>query len=312
MNIIIKHGLSESVGNEILKFARRICRDDVILPTSIKQGYQIVDSIKISHLEFQKTNVMTYKDETYYLFHRPILDGVKELLANKELFELCVFDYMPTYNNEGERIYGEQYNGKWWSKAHNSLPNDGKVLSIILYSDATTCDFLEKSSEHPIYLTLGNIPNWRRNKPDAKVVIGYLLKIKAKTNSEKKDNLYLLTKRTIYQNSFEIIINTLLNYKDCGMKIITPSGDNLWCFPFISQIIGDIPEQASITLTYNSINCSCPCSICAVSVNDLNNIDLKSEDICIRTPHNMEKVIADSDAKKFSVHETENIFWKYP
>ena len=162
-------------------------------------------------------------------------------------------------------------------------------------------------------MTLGNIPNWRRNKPDAKVVIGYLPKIKAKTNSEKKRNSYLLAKRTIYQDSFEIIINTLLDYKDCGMKIITPNGNNLWCFPFIFQIIGDIPEQASITLTYNSINCNCPCSICVVSADDLNNIDLKFEDdICIRTPQNMQKVITDGNAKEFSVHETENIFWKHP
>src|ERR1044072_9132285 len=63
--------------------------------------------------------------------------------------------------------------------------NGGKVLSIILYSDTTICDILGKSSEHPIYLTLGNISNWRRNKPDAKAVIGYLPKIKATTESEK-------------------------------------------------------------------------------------------------------------------------------
>src|SRR5947208_16766664 len=80
MNIIIKRGLSESIGNEILKFARGICRDDIILPTSIKQGYQIVNSMRVPYLEFRKTNVQTYKDETYYLFHRSIIDGVKELL----------------------------------------------------------------------------------------------------------------------------------------------------------------------------------------------------------------------------------------
>jgi len=311
MNIIISRGLSESVGNEILKFARRICRDDVILPTSIKQGYQIVDKMDISHLEFQKTDVMTYKDETYYLFHRPIFDAVKELLLNKEIFESCTFDYIPLFN-EGERVYGEQYNGNWWRKVRNSLPDGGKVLSIILYSDATICDILGKSSEHPVYLTLGNISNWRRNKPDAKAVIGYLPKIKAITDSEKRHNSYLVAKRSLYQCSFEIITKTLLDYKDCGMKIITPNGDNLWCFPFISQIIGDIPEQSSITLTYSSINCKCPCSTCLVPADDLNNVDLGFEDICIRTPQNMKRVIEDGDAKEFSVHETENIFWNYP
>jgi hypothetical protein len=311
MNIIIRQGLSESAGNEILKFTRGICRDDVILPTSIKQGYQIVDKMNISHLEFQKTSVMTYKDETYYLFHRPIFDAIKELLLNKELFKSCTFDYIPLFS-EGERVYGEQYNGRWWRRVQTSLPVDGKVLSIILYSDATICDILGKSSEHPVYLTLGNISNWRRNKPDAKAIIGYLPKIKAITDSEKRHNSYLEAKRFLYQRSFEIITKTLLDYKNRGMKIITPNGDSLWCFPFISQIIGDIPEQSSITLTYSSINCKCPCSTCLVSVDDLNNIDLEFGDIYVRTPQNMQKAIADGDTKEFSIHETENIFWKYP
>ena len=49
-----------------------------------------------------------------------------------------------------------------------------------------TCDQLEKTSEHPIFLTLGNIPSWIRNKPDAKVLLGYLPQLKAKTISQKK------------------------------------------------------------------------------------------------------------------------------
>ena len=190
MKIIINRGLSEAIGNELLKFSRRICQDDIILPTSIKQGYQFIDKLdNISRLEFQKTAVMTYNDETYYLLHRPIFDAVKELLQTKDIFEICVFDYTPLYY-ENERVYGEQYCGDWWRRAHESLPNNGKVLSLILYSDATTCDLLGKSSEHPVYLTLGNIPNWRHNKPDAKIVIGYLPRIKAKTDSEKKQSSY--------------------------------------------------------------------------------------------------------------------------
>jgi hypothetical protein len=42
----------------------------------------------------------------------------------------------------------------------NSLPFGSKLLSIILYSDATNCDTLGKSSLHPIYISLGNILTW--------------------------------------------------------------------------------------------------------------------------------------------------------
>jgi len=61
-----------------------------------------------------------------------------------------------------------------------TIPLDNRLLSIILYSDATTCDQLGKTTEHPIYLSLGNISNWWRDKPYAKVLIGYLPKLKAK------------------------------------------------------------------------------------------------------------------------------------
>src|SRR5207248_7563251 len=45
---------------------------------------------------------------------------------------------------------------------------------LILYSDATITDTLGKSQLHLIYLSIGNIPTWRRNKPDAKQLLGYL------------------------------------------------------------------------------------------------------------------------------------------
>ena len=56
----------------------------------------------------------------------------------------------------------------WWKVTQESLPSGARLLSIILYSDATTTDTLGKSQLHPIYVSLGNIPIWRRNKSDAK------------------------------------------------------------------------------------------------------------------------------------------------
>ena len=57
------------------------------------------------------------------------------------------------------------YNGKILRTLYQLVQN---FLSLILYSDATNVDTLEKSQLHPIYMTIGNIKNWRRNKPDVK------------------------------------------------------------------------------------------------------------------------------------------------
>ena len=136
----------------------------------------------------------------------------------------------------------------------NSLPRDAKVLSIILYSDATTCDHLGKISEHPIYLTLDNIISWCRNKPDAKILLGYLPQLKAKTLSEKRTESFHSAKHALYQYSLNILTRPLLDYRNDGFDLKTNNGQ-LWYFPYIS-------ENAAVTLTYNSVNCKYPCHKC--------------------------------------------------
>lgn len=98
-------------------------------------------------------------------------------LSNRDIFKHCIFEYKPKFTENNERCYSELYSGKWWERAQNSINENAKVLSIIIYSDATTCDMLGKTSEHPVFLSLGNIPSWRRNKPDAKSLLAYLPKI---------------------------------------------------------------------------------------------------------------------------------------
>lgn len=309
MELITKWNLSNACSNDILKFARKICRDDTVLPTSVKQGRQLLDQIDVSHISFQKVPIMSYMEEIYYLYYRPIFDAIKELLNNKEIFDNCTFEYTPMYC-ENQRIYHEQYNGEWWKRVQASIPTEAKVVSIILYSDATTCDFLGKTSEHPIYLTLGNIASWRRNKPDAKVLLGYLPQLKSKTISQKKSKSFKLAKRSLYQYALDILTRPLLDYNN-GFDLQTDD-DVLWCYPFLSALLGDLPENASVTLTFNSVNCSYPCHQCLIERDDLNNVKLNDDQIILRTPENMSNTIKENLANQLSIHSMENIFWKYP
>src|SRR3954454_19495563 len=106
----------------------------------------------------------------------------------------------------------------------------------------TTCDHLGKSSEHPIYLTLGNIISWRRNKPNAKVLLGYLPILKAKTISQKRPKSYKLAKRALYQHALDILICLLLDYTNDGFDLQT-NNDILWCYSFISVMLSDFSEN---------------------------------------------------------------------
>ncbi|RHZ64531.1 hypothetical protein Glove_323g40 [Diversispora epigaea] len=113
------------------------------------------------------------------------------------------------YCIEDEKSYGEQNSGNWWKRAERSISNHANILSIILYSDATTTDTLGKSSLHPIYVSLGNIPTWRRNKEDAKQLLGYLPILSTKNEKEKKSSEFKELARETFHNSIKFLLDPL-------------------------------------------------------------------------------------------------------
>jgi hypothetical protein len=310
MELLTKWNLSNACGSDILKFLHKICHDDVTLPSSAKQGRQLLDRINVSHLSFKKAPIMIYKEETYYLHYHPIFDVIKELLNNTEILDNCIFEFNSLYH-EGQRIYYEQYNREWWERVQISMPREAKVLSIILYSDAITCDHLGKTSEHPIYLTLGNIPSWIRNKPNSKAFLGYLSQLKAKTVFQRRSKSFRSVKRTLYQHSLDILTRPVLDYQNNGFDLKTDNAV-LWCFPFISVIMGDLPENAAITLTFNSVNCNHPCHKCLIEGDNLNNVELSDDQIVLKKPDTMKAFVEQGIAQQYSLHNMKNIFWQYP
>ncbi|PKB93885.1 hypothetical protein RhiirA5_440079 [Rhizophagus irregularis] len=311
MELVLTHHLSNSAGNSVLKwFRKHYLRNDVILPTNVKQGHNFIYSMNIEHLSYLKTKVLEYEDEEYYLYHRPIFDAVKELLSNADILKHCKWEFIAEYNEQHERIYGEQWTGLWWKRAQNSLGTTGfkKILSIILYSDATTLDHLGKSSEHPVYLSLGNIPIWRRNKRDAKVLLGILPKLKSHHNRKNNKANFISAKRILYQHCFDIMTEPIFKSNGLDIKM---NNQIIWAFPFLSEFIGDLPEDAALTLTYNSSRCKRPCHICIITINDLNNPNFPQSQIELRTPYNMQFILNENYCHEYSIHPMRNIFWKF-
>lgn len=60
----------------------------------------------------------------------------------------------------------------------------------MIYSDATLCDNLGKTQQHPVFLTLGNIPSWKRNKKDAKVLLGYMPILQSKNQAIRNSDYF--------------------------------------------------------------------------------------------------------------------------
>lgn len=174
------------------------------------------------------------------------------------------------------------------------------MLSIILYSDATTTDTLGKSQLHPIYVTLGNIPIWRRNKEDAKQLLGYLPILEnAKKDLVREtfhESLKHLLKPIILKNGIDLNINNKKN----------------WFYPRISTIIVDWPEAASFCLVYKSPNSNLPCHFCLVEKENLANIDLPPSDIMLRSHDEMRRHLENNTQKSVCIESIPNFFWNFP
>src|SRR5277367_13593 len=115
-------------------------------------------------------------------------------------------------NGDETRVYREPYKGNWWLNMEKTLLPLNNLLSIILYSDVTTFDGLGKTSGHPVFLTLGNLPNWVQNLPEAKILLGFLLKIQ--DSGIKTSESFRSFQRETFHKCFDIMLRPLLEKPD--------------------------------------------------------------------------------------------------
>jgi hypothetical protein len=189
----------------------------------------------------------------------------------------------------------------WWKTTQESLPPGASLLSIILYSDATTTDTLGKSQLHPIYVSLGNIPIWRRNKPDAKQLLGYLPILE---NANK--NLVRETFHECLRHLLELII-LLENGVDLFIN-----NKKIWFYLRVSTILADWPEAACFCLVYKSSNSLVPCHFCLVKKSDLANVNLSSSDMILRSHNEMRNHLENKTHNKVCIESVPNFFWNFP
>ena len=63
----------------------------------------------------------------------------------------------------------------------------------------------------PIYMSIGNSKNWRRNKPNAKQLLGYLPILKASDNTKKKSENFKIAVRKAFHKSLEVLLDPFLS-----------------------------------------------------------------------------------------------------
>src|SRR3989440_12449505 len=108
--------------------------------------------------------------------------------------------------------------------------------------------YIGKSQLHLIYLSIGNIPTWCRNKPDAKQLVGYLPILEAVSSIEKKSYTYKNLVRKTFHKSLHHLLEPIILLED-GVDL-SVNNETIWFYSRVFTIISDWPEAASFCLVY--------------------------------------------------------------
>jgi hypothetical protein len=117
---------------------------------------------------------------------------------------------------------------------------------------------------YPIYLTIGNIPKDIRRKPSrhAQILIGYIptTSFRGITNKAARRR----AQANLFHACMEKVLAPIAPYSETGIAMKT--ADGIWrrCHPIFAIFVGDYPEQALVTCTYNG-----RCPKCEVSHDQL-------------------------------------------
>ncbi|RHZ90142.1 hypothetical protein Glove_7g33 [Diversispora epigaea] len=292
MALVTNYNLSNEATNAVIRFFNEHFNLPLSpLPKNAKKGRELMEKMRIPTLTSKKHKILTHNNIDYYLFYHPVLNCIKNILSISDI----------------SQNFTLRFENFKWKNTDASLPHGSSLLSIILYSDATTTDTLGKSSLHPIYISIGNISTKRRTKSDAKQLLGYLPILKAKDKSEKKSKDFKKLVRLTFHNSMKFLLDPLFAEKGINLEV---DNKTFWFFPRISTIICNWPEAATFSLVYKSTNSNFPCHFCLISKTLLADTDLS--DVTFRNNENMQEYFYNNAGQDVSLENIPNYFWSIP
>ena len=111
MSLVTKYKLSNATGNAIIKFFNKHANlDSSSLSKLIKEERNFMDNMNLPNLIFDKTHVITYNNNYYYLHYRSLIKCIKSILSISDLLQ----NFMLSFKNfeiDGKRAYSEQNTG---------------------------------------------------------------------------------------------------------------------------------------------------------------------------------------------------------
>ena len=145
---------------------------------------------------------------------------------------------------------------------------------------------------YPVYLTIGNIPKDIRRKPSrrAQILIGYIPTTSFPGITNK--SAQIRAQANLFHACMEMALAPIQKYGERGIPMMTADGVWRRCHPIFAVFIGDHPEQALVTCTYQG---RCPkCQVSRDQTGEYGEFPLRIHTDAVDIYH-----LADDDVYKF-------------
>ncbi|KAN0140201.1 hypothetical protein V8E53_002097 [Lactarius tabidus] len=221
-----------------------------------KQLNDIIDKELPGRPQFQCQDLVI-AGETLQFYSRDILQCIRSLYGDPEF--ACDLVFTPEHHYTDHQrtchVYSEMHTGDWWWSVQTSLKArkpGATIVPLIISSNKTQLTLFLVKSAYSVYLMIGNIPKDIRRKPTrcTQMLITYIPTSCLDIMSNKAAQRHAL--RNIFHSCMQTILAPIASRGETGIAML--GGDGIWrqCHPIFAVFVGNYPEQALVTCTYNS------------------------------------------------------------
>ncbi|CAB5377307.1 unnamed protein product [Rhizophagus irregularis] len=100
MYMITRFRVPDSLGNAFIQFFNKYSkRNDKPLPSTTLAGRIFMENLQLPNFGWRRETIFEYKEREYIFEYRTVLDGIQQILTNKNITEDFIFKYKSSIEN---------------------------------------------------------------------------------------------------------------------------------------------------------------------------------------------------------------------
>ncbi|KIJ58540.1 hypothetical protein HYDPIDRAFT_184182 [Hydnomerulius pinastri MD-312] len=318
--------LSKDETNQLISLVHRaVSGHETFSLTNHKEVSETWSRTSHRFTPFERTviSVPYRKEEHQFDVHfRPLWNWAIDLLRDPRIGPHAVFDAERLYKYNGSkfvRFFDEPWTADAFWNAQSKLPEGGKPLAFILYSDKTKLSTFGTAKAYPVVARLANLPVHIRNSNGlgGGRVVGWLPIVK-ETQKDKHKPGFVNFKNVVWHKAFYVLLESIIEYAKTGYWFEGADKVLQLLFPIILILSGDYEEQCVMALI-RGLKSKFPCPVCLVQKDQLAQFGTyvsrhTSQSQIVVSTARAERTVEAKEArlKEYSLRDVDNVFWRTP